>query len=108
MVHTPFHEATWIGTGCRLEVVAAKELAGRPAPFGVSRFSLATGASSPLDRHEDSEIWLLASGSGTLSYGDGKTYPVNAGDILQLAPSMSHVLTNTGSQPILVFSIWWM
>jgi quercetin dioxygenase-like cupin family protein len=108
MVHAQFHEAAWIASGCRLEVVAAQELAGRRAPFGISRFSVDPGASSPLDRHDDSEIWLLAAGTGILGYGDHETYEVKAGDILQLAPNTSHLLTNTGSQPILVFSIWWM
>lgn len=95
-------------SGMTLEKVAPTSLRGSRPPGGMSRFSLAPGAESPLDKHEDEEVWFIGSGQGTIVRGGTEVVPVAAGDVVDFASEVSHTLKNTGELPLVVFSVWWI
>ncbi|XYI03757.1 cupin domain-containing protein [Sorangium sp. So ce1128] len=105
--HAPFAETQRIHEGMSLTLVETARLRGGPAPVRMSRFELAPGARSPLDVHEEREVWMLAQGDGMLSYRGQPPFPVRAGDVVEFETGASHTLMNSGSEPLVVFSIWW-
>jgi len=107
-VHAQFREAERVCDGMTLSRVDMARLRGGPAPVRMSRFELAPGAHSPLDNHEDREMWMFAQGSGRLSYCGAPPVEVRAGDVVEFEADSSHTLHNTGSEPLVVFSIWWV
>jgi mannose-6-phosphate isomerase-like protein (cupin superfamily) len=76
------------------------------APFHSSRMSVDPGAETPEDIHDEWEIWLVASGSGTLFYG-GRGITVGAGDAVRFQPKERHRVVNDGAIPLVIFSVWW-
>jgi mannose-6-phosphate isomerase-like protein (cupin superfamily) len=76
-------------------------------PFRMSRFSLRPGVSSPLDQHEAQELWFVAAGRGCLTRGGTHRIELTAGDIIELGARLTHTLCNTGSDELVVFSVWW-
>lgn len=107
-VHAAFAETKQVHEGMRLSLVEMARLRGGPAPVRMSRFELAPGAQSPLDTHEDREMWMFAQGSGMLSYRGQAPVPVRAGDVVEFEADSSHTLNNTGGVTLVVFSIWWV
>ncbi|MGK3992289.1 cupin domain-containing protein [Sorangium sp. So ce1024] len=103
----PLAETQRVCEGMTLTLVETARLRGGPAPVRMSRFELAPGARSPLDVHEEREMWMLAQGHGALSYRGQPPFPVRAGDVVAFEAGASHTLANTGSEPLVVFSIWW-
>jgi quercetin dioxygenase-like cupin family protein len=108
MVHVRFGEPQHPCDGMQLALVDMARLRGGPAPVNMSRFVLAPGARSKLDRHEDREMWMFAQGTGMLSYRGCPAIAVQAGVVVEFEPDASHTLHNTGSEPLVVFSIWWV
>jgi mannose-6-phosphate isomerase-like protein (cupin superfamily) len=78
-----------------------------PPPFGMSRFELEPGAESPLDDHDEAELWMVASGEGSLRYCGQIAVTVRAGDVLRFEPHATHTLRNVGDVTLRVFSVWW-
>jgi mannose-6-phosphate isomerase-like protein (cupin superfamily) len=107
-VHAQFRETERVCDGMTLSLVDMTRLRGGPAPVRMSRFELAPGAQSPLDTHEDREMWMFAQGSGRLGYRGEPPVEVRAGDVVEFEAGSSHTLHNTGSEPLVVFSIWWV
>jgi quercetin dioxygenase-like cupin family protein len=107
-VHAQFRETECVCDGMTLSLVDMARLRGGPAPVRMSRFELAPDARSPLDTHEDREMWMFAQGSGRLSYRGQPPVDVRAGDVVEFEAGSSHTLHNTGSEPLVVFSIWWV
>lgn len=106
-VHVPFAETQRVHDGMQLALVETARLRGGPAPVRMSRFELAPGARSPLDTHEEREMWMFAQGNGMLSYRGQAPIPVRAGDVVEFEADSSHALHNTGGEALVVFSIWW-
>ena len=107
-VHAPFAETQHVHEGMLLSLVNMAQLRGGPAPVRMSRFELAPGAESPLDVHEEREMWMFARGSGLLTYRGQAPVRVHAGDVVEFEASSSHTLRNVDDEPLVVFSIWWM
>jgi quercetin dioxygenase-like cupin family protein len=107
-VHAQFHATEQVCDGLTLSLVDMTRLRGGPAPVRMSRFELAPGAQSPLDTHEDREMWMFAQGTGRLSYRGRPPVEVRAGDVVEFEAESSHTLHNTGREPLVVFSIWWV
>jgi mannose-6-phosphate isomerase-like protein (cupin superfamily) len=107
-VHARFRETEHPDDGMQLSLVDMTRLRGGPAPVRMSRFELTPGAQSPLDTHEEREMWMFAQGTGMLSYCGQPPVPVRAGDVVEFESDSSHTLKNTGQGPLVVFSIWWM
>jgi|1186.fasta_scaffold42310_2 mannose-6-phosphate isomerase-like protein (cupin superfamily) len=86
---------------------AAWERPGAPGSmFGVARFTVDAGCTSPVDNHLSHELWMIAEGEGELTY-DGQTLRVGPGDIVHFQPSRDHRIRNLGEGPISAFSVWW-
>ncbi|KYF91104.1 hypothetical protein BE20_36915 [Sorangium cellulosum] len=81
---------------------------GRCAPpFKMSRFTVKPGASSPLDCHDEQELWFIAAGHGELTRGGTQVTALRPGDIVELGSMESHTLYNSGRDDLVVFSVWW-
>jgi mannose-6-phosphate isomerase-like protein (cupin superfamily) len=106
-VHARFAEAQVPAEGMTLSLVETAGLRGGPAPVRMSRFELAPGASSPVDSHEERELWMIAQGTGLLTYREQTEVRVNAGEVVEFESKSSHTLMNTGTLPLVVFSVWW-
>lgn len=106
-VTVPFDAPVSDAPGMSLQKAAVARLEGGAPPFRMSRFTLEPGASSPLDTHPDREVWMVASGQGRLACGDGRTQWLRAGDALNFPSHLSHSVTNTGGEPLSIFSVWW-
>jgi quercetin dioxygenase-like cupin family protein len=108
VVHARFAVTQCPSDGMQLALVNMSELRGGPAPVRMSRFEIAPAAQSPLDTHEEREMWMFAQGTGMLSYRGHPPVRVAAGDVVEFESNESHTVMNTGSEPLVVFSIWWM
>jgi mannose-6-phosphate isomerase-like protein (cupin superfamily) len=76
------------------------------APFKSARFTLAAGHRTPPDSHEESEVWYIVSGTGSIVC-DGVCRPVAAGDMAGFAPQVTHeAIADTGTD-LVVLSMWW-
>jgi mannose-6-phosphate isomerase-like protein (cupin superfamily) len=76
------------------------------APFETSLFRVDPGSASIPESHADTELWLVAAGSGTLIYGEHVS-DIFPGQAIALVPHVVHQVVNTGSVPIEIFSLWW-
>jgi mannose-6-phosphate isomerase-like protein (cupin superfamily) len=108
VVHARFAETEHPGVGMQLSRVDMSALRGGPAPVRMSRFELAPDAQSPLDQHDEREMWMFAQGSGMLVHRGEPPVRVAAGEVVEFEAGASHTLINTGSELLVVFSIWWM
>jgi methionyl-tRNA synthetase len=74
--------------------------------FGIARFSVAPGCTSPVDRHLSHEIWIVVSGEGELLY-DGRITRLAQNDACYIQPQESHQVRNDGAVDFIAISIWW-
>jgi mannose-6-phosphate isomerase-like protein (cupin superfamily) len=75
-------------------------------PFRYSRFRVAPGRHSSLDKHDVLEVWFVLSGTGQLSY-DGGTYTITAGQAVHFGSQRGHQVLNVGKDDLVIFSFWW-
>jgi mannose-6-phosphate isomerase-like protein (cupin superfamily) len=95
------------GEGMHVSLVdLAAHRASGSVPFKASRFTVAPGCTTPLDRHDVREMWMIASGRGRLRHC-GSEVAVDAGRILFFESEEPHEVTNEGPDELVVFSIWW-
>jgi len=74
--------------------------------FGLARFTLGPGCTSPVDSHQSHEIWLVVSGQGELIY-NGQVQPLEQNVACYLEPTKEHQVRNTGDQDFTAISVWW-
>ncbi|GGM55534.1 hypothetical protein GCM10011608_45510 [Micromonospora sonchi] len=79
-----------------------------PAPFEVARWSVAPKTSNDLDVHRSREVWIIVSGSGTLTWGANQTAVLRAGDIAAFESKVPHQIHNDGPDPLLAISLYWL
>ena len=84
--------------------VAAPDVTGWP--FEASRFEVPPGATSERDQHDVAELWMVRAGHGRVN-SDGTTLTVGPGDMVYFAGRVPHQITNTGSDDLRLFSVWW-
>lgn len=83
------------------------EIDHRPsAPFKASRWRLDPGEWSNWDQHEVLEVWMVATGTGSVWREEQETV-IGPGDAVLMPSQVRHRLHNTGSVPMTLFSIWW-
>ncbi|MFE2970164.1 cupin domain-containing protein [Streptomyces sp. NPDC059340] len=83
------------------------EIQGHPsAPFKASRWHLAPGELSNWDQHQVLEVWMVATGTGSVWREEQET-PVQPGDVILMPSQVRHRLHNTGTNPMMLFSVWW-
>lgn len=75
-------------------------------PFTAARFEVPPGATTELDVHDVVELWMVRSGTGTVVSGE-ETFDVAPGAMVYFASRVPHRITNTGSDQLRLFSVWW-
>jgi mannose-6-phosphate isomerase-like protein (cupin superfamily) len=93
-------------SGMRVFEIELFKSGSQIAPFKASRFTVEPGCSSPEDRHEVREIWMVAEGEGELIYDD-QTVRISAADVLYFESHKSHLVNNDGDMPLVIYSVWW-
>ncbi|MFG2048116.1 cupin domain-containing protein [Micromonospora sp. NPDC048935] len=78
-----------------------------PAPFEVARWSVAPNTSNDLDVHRSREVWIIVSGTGTLTFGD-QTSVLRSGDVAAFDSRVPHQIRNDGPDPLLAVSVYWL
>jgi quercetin dioxygenase-like cupin family protein len=94
----PSSEVTMEGAaGCRVRwLVGEKDNAPN---FAMREFEVSPGGHTPHHFHDyEHEVYVLA-GQGTIVDGDVER-PLNAGDVLFIAPNDVHQFRNTGGDPL--------
>lgn len=84
--------------------LALADTGGAPVEF--CRFSLAPGASTIEDAHEEHEIWFIVAGAGELRLG-AETQAVAEGAAIYIKPHARHRLFNRGTSELRVISVYW-
>ncbi|RAO45489.1 hypothetical protein PSN01_05349 [Micromonospora saelicesensis] len=79
----------------------------RPAPFEVARWSVAPNTSNDLDVHRSREVWIIVSGTGTLTFAD-QTGVLRAGDVAAFDSRVPHQIRNDGPDPLVAISVYWL
>ncbi|MEU6917436.1 class I tRNA ligase family protein [Streptomyces olindensis] len=81
---------------------------GAAARLGVAAawVDIEPGARSEAHQHDETETWVVASGTGELTVGVGK-HPVRAGTVVQFEPFETHSVENTGDTPLVLLSLYW-
>lgn len=75
--------------------------------IGVSKFSVDKNTCTPVDVHDDHEIWFIHEGEGLLTL-DGEDKIARMGDFLYFKPNSKHTILNTSSSQLCIISIWWI
>ncbi len=76
------------------------------APFGGMICRIEPGEATDLDFHNQNELFIVVSGSGSLTAESGPI-AVQTGDIFSLPKKVSHVIENTDSTVLTFVSVWW-
>ncbi len=67
---------------------------------------LEPGEAPPLHVHHDTEqIFYVIQGTGVLSIGEEKTFPVEPGDVVRIPPSTYHRIQCNSAQPLRYLSV---
>ncbi|AOT60669.1 MULTISPECIES: cupin domain-containing protein [Streptomyces] len=75
-------------------------------PVGAMACFLPAGGSSDPDCHDQDEVMIVLSGSGTLDLA-GETTAFEAGDLLVLPRNLSHVVHNPTDSVLTWVSVYW-
>lgn len=86
--------------------MVVEEAEGAGWPFTAARFEVPPGATSELDVHDVAELWMVREGTGTITSG-AATMEVSPGSMVHFASRVPHQVTNTGTETLRVFSVWW-
>ncbi|MGA6161428.1 class I tRNA ligase family protein [Amycolatopsis magusensis] len=67
---------------------------------------VAPGVRSLTHQHDETEIWVLVSGGGTLEV-DGAEHRIGTGTVVRFDPFETHHVTNTGDTDLVLASFFW-
>ena len=67
---------------------------------------VAPGARSRVDRHDETEFFVIVAGEGELLV-DGRTHPARPGTVALFEPFESHVIANTGEADLVFLTQYW-
>jgi mannose-6-phosphate isomerase-like protein (cupin superfamily) len=76
------------------------------APFRASWWTVNPGSATEAERHDEHEIWIISTGTGSFTCGD-TTMQVSSGDIVRIMPNTLHRIENNQSELLTVYSFWW-
>lgn len=81
---------------------------GATARLGVAAawVSVEPGARSDAHQHDETETWVIVSGTGELTV-DAERHPVSARTVVQFEPFETHTVENTGDTDLLLLSLYW-
>ena len=77
-----------------------------PCPFKGGKYVVDPGSTSRPDTHDVKECWMIAQGTGMLNY-DGDDFRISQGDYFYFQPQKTHIVANDGTEPLVVFTVWW-
>lgn len=78
-----------------------------PPPFKSTIFVVRPGCSTPLDHHEEAEMWVILSGAGLLKYEGVQSRAAQFDKFL--FPSFTHhQIFNDSAVPLEILSIYWL
>ncbi|VEB33361.1 Uncharacterized conserved protein, contains double-stranded beta-helix domain [Legionella sainthelensi] len=75
-------------------------------PFHTTYFEVLSQCETPLDSHQENEIWIVLQGCGILNY-EGSCHYISAHDIFYFAAFKKHQVKNPGNELLLICSIYW-
>ncbi|MCE0721642.1 MULTISPECIES: cupin domain-containing protein [Legionella] len=75
-------------------------------PVQITYFQVLPQSETPMDDHQEQEIWIVLNGSGILIYEE-TFYLLNAQDIFYFASFKKHQIRNLMYEPLLICSIYW-
>lgn len=76
-------------------------------PFKGGKFIVQPMKTSNLDEHQVQECWMVAKGSGILSYENRKV-EIFEGDFLFYTPLKKHQVFNSSkSEDLIIYTVWW-
>jgi mannose-6-phosphate isomerase-like protein (cupin superfamily) len=75
-------------------------------PFKMSFWRLNPGEWSDWDQHEVLEVWMVATGTGTV-WREADATRVTVGDVVFMPSLTRHRLHNDGTERMELFSVWW-
>ncbi|MFE3738520.1 class I tRNA ligase family protein [Streptomyces sp. NPDC059134] len=81
---------------------------GAAARLGVAAtwVSIEPGARSDAHQHDETETWVIVSGSGVLTV-DAEPHPVRPSTVVQFEPFETHSVENTGETDLVLLSLYW-
>ncbi|KJY42746.1 methionyl-tRNA synthetase [Streptomyces sp. NRRL B-1568] len=83
------------------------EMAGiEGAGVGAGWGRVAPGRASDPDRHDETEVFVITAGTGTVVV-DGRRQEVAAGSMIVFEPFETHVLENTGEADLVFLTMYW-
>jgi quercetin dioxygenase-like cupin family protein len=80
---------------------------GNAMPFNAMWYTVPPGSTSPADSHPEPELSIVLNGRVTVSVDDSVA-DIEAGNAFLIEGGETHVVRNTGDEPVLVFSAYWM
>ncbi len=92
-----------ISENIRLE----KKCLHQGTPFSMTNFVLSPNTTTPIDCHQEREIWFIQSGNGRLVC-DEETYDLGPGDSVQFSAWQKHSIHNTGQSNLSIVSMYWL
>ena len=107
-VQPPVKRGTTVSAGFSVDEFDVTRLGSSgPAPFEISLFRVDPQCESIAESHEDAELWLVATGVGTMYHGE-RTLELGPGSVVTIEPGTMHRVVNVGSESLQIFSVWWM
>ncbi|MBT2406353.1 MULTISPECIES: cupin domain-containing protein [unclassified Streptomyces] len=76
-------------------------------PLGAMACFLPAGASSDPDCHDQDEVMIILSGSGTVSLKGEEDEPCTAGDLVVLPRNQEHIVHNPTDSVFTWVSVYW-
>lgn len=80
---------------------------GLNAPFEGSWCQIEPGSASTPHGHHEYEIFICMNGQGRIKDHLGEEKQFEPGDVAAFTPHHEHSIENVGSEPLLMYSIWW-
>lgn len=78
----------------------------KQTPFEATYFQVLPGCQTPIDCHQEQEVWLVLQGKGVLIY-QGESTDFSVHDIFYFTQYMTHQVINTGDKTLIICSIFW-
>lgn len=75
-------------------------------PFQTTYFQVLPLSETPMDYHQEEEIWIVLNGSGVLTYEE-TVHRLNMHDIFYFASFKKHQIRNLMHESLLICSIYW-
>ncbi|WP_454782118.1 cupin domain-containing protein [Legionella sp. WA2022007384] len=75
-------------------------------PFQTTYFQVLPQCETPVDYHQEEEIWIVLEGGGILTY-EGEVHCLKVHDFFYFAAFKKHQIRNSLTIPLLICSIYW-